>query len=73
MSGNGVKVISAVMVEMLHEESVEMVTVMMMVMMMMMMIDSGSGSRSRRSWYKSSHTTDSVWASYPTQRPGNIR
>lgn len=69
MSGNGVKVISAVMVEMLHEESVEMVTV----MMMMMMIDSGSGSRSRRSWYKSSHTTDSVWASYPTQRPGNIR
>lgn len=69
MSGNGVKVISAVMVEMLHEESVEMVTV----MMMMMMIDSGSGSRSRRSWYKSSHTTDSVWASHPTQRPGNIR
>lgn len=69
MSGNGVKVISAVMAEMLHEESVEMVTV----MMMMMMIDSGSGSRSRRSWYKSSHTTDSVWASYPTQRPGNIR
>lgn len=67
MSGNGVKVISAVMAEMLHEESVEMVTV----MMMMMMID--SGSRSRRSWYKSSHTTDSVWASYPTQRPGNIR
>lgn len=69
MSGNGVKVISAVMAEMLHEESVEMVTV----MMTMMMIDSGSGSRSRRSWYKSSHTTDSVWASYPTQRPGNIR
>lgn len=69
MSGNGVKVISAVMAEMLHEESVEMVAVMMM--MMMMMID--SGSRSRRSWYKSSHTTDSVWASYPTQRPGNIR
>lgn len=69
MSGNGVKVISAVMAEMLHEESVEMVTVMMMVMM----IDSGSRSRSRRSWYKSSHTTDSVWASYPTQRPGNIR
>lgn len=69
MSGNGVKVISAVMAEMLHEESVEMVTV----MMMMMMIDSGSGSRSRRSWYKSSHTTDSVWASYPTQRSGNIR
>lgn len=65
MSGNGVKVISAVMAEMLHEESVEMVTV--------MMIDSGSRSRSRRSWYKSSHTTDSVWASYPTQRPGNIR
>lgn len=71
MSGNGVKVISAVMAEMLHEKSVEMVAVMMV--MMMMMIDSGSGSRSRRSWYKSSHTTDSVWASYPTQRPGNIR
>lgn len=69
MSGNGVKVISAVMAEMLHEESVEMVTVMMMVMM----IDSGSRSRSRRSWYKSSHTIDSVWASYPTQRSGNIR
>lgn len=71
MSGNGVKVISAVMAEMLHEKSVEMVTV--TVMMVMMMIDSGSRSRSRRSWYKSSHTTDSVWASYPTQRPGNIR
>lgn len=71
MSGNGVKVISAVMAEMLHEESVEMVTVMMV--MMMMMIGSGSGSRSRRSWYKSSHTIDSVWASYPTQRSGNIR
>lgn len=69
MNGNGVKVISAVMAEMLHEKSVEMVTV--TVMMTMMMI--GSGSRSRRSWYKSSHTTDSVWASYPTQRPGNIR
>lgn len=73
MSGNGVKVISAVMAEMLHEESVEMVTVMMVMMMMMIGSGSGSRSRSRRSWYKSSHTTDSVWASYPTQRSGNIR
>lgn len=62
MSGNGVKVISAVMVEMLHEKSVGMVLVTV----------TGSGSRCR-SWYSVSHTTDSVWASCPTQRPGNIR
>lgn len=86
MSGNGVKVISAVMVEMLHEKSVEMVTVTVTVTIKVKGSvkdrweklregsGSGSGSGSRyRSWYSVSHTTDSVWARYPTQRPGNIR
>lgn len=84
MSGNGVKVISAVMVEMLHEKSVEMVTATVTIKVMGFVKDrweklrggsgSGSGSGSRyRSWYSVSHTTDSVWARYPTQRPGNIR
>lgn len=79
MSGNGVKVISAVMVEML-DEKIEMVTVMMMGVKAMGFVKdgwgqlrAGSGSDSRcRSWYTVSHTTDSVWASCPTQRPGNI-
>lgn len=80
MSGNGVKVISVVMVEMLHEKSVEMVTVTVTVTIKVKgsvrdrweKLREGSGSR-YRSWYSVSHTTDSVWASYPTQRPGNIR
>lgn len=83
MSGNDVKVISAVMVGMLDEKMVT-VTVTVTVMGVKAMgyvkdgwgqlrAGSGSGCSRCRSWYSVSHTTDSVWASCPTQRPGNIR
>lgn len=85
MSGNDVKVISAVMVGMLDEKMVTVtVTVTVTVMGVKAMgyvkdgwgqlrAGSGSGCSRCRSWYSVSHTTDSVWASCPTQRPGNIR